>query len=382
MILEARGRLGGRAWTDSTSLGMPLDMGCAWLHFAETNPWAAYAREHGFSVIERSPMWRRRIGRDVASETYQRMWRDAFERNEALIAEAARADRDVPVSEIVPDDEFRPAFDAVMGWLMGVDTDKVSSLDYYRYGDSEINWSITEGLGAVIAHAGRGLDVRRRCAVRSIDYSGPKVILSTDAGEIAARTVIVTVPTSVLAAGSIRFTPDMPVHFQEAFSGIPLGAVNKVFFEMAPGTLPFDGTEHFIGTDRSSRTGAYATYPAGQPALMAFIGGGLSWELEQRGELEIFARDELSGIFGSDLLQDITRSVSTSWGLDPWSMGAYSAALPGMARMRERLSDALSERIFFAGEACSLEYFGTVGGAWVSAVAAAEKALQVVGAGR
>jgi len=36
-VLEARGRLGGRTWTDS-SLGAPVDLGGSWVHGVEGNP--------------------------------------------------------------------------------------------------------------------------------------------------------------------------------------------------------------------------------------------------------------------------------------------------------------------------------------------------------
>ena len=38
VVLEASGRLGGRAWTDTASLGAPFDQGASWLHDAENNP--------------------------------------------------------------------------------------------------------------------------------------------------------------------------------------------------------------------------------------------------------------------------------------------------------------------------------------------------------
>lgn len=376
LILEARGRVGGRAWTDTASLGVPVDMGCAWLHSGDHNPWTPYARDNGFGVIERSPLWQRRIGRDEASPEYLAAWHASFARNEQLIAAAVREGRDVAISELVPDDRFRPSFDAVMTWLMGVECDHVSSLDYDRYQDSDVNWAVSRGLGAVIAHAAQSVDVRLDTAVRTIDSrDGASVGLSTTAGELRAAAVIVTVPTAVLAAESIQFLPALSAQYAEAFAAIPLGAVNKVFFEMAPEALPFEGTTHFLGTDVSSRTGSYATRPAGQNVLLAFYGGDLSAELERRGELEVFARDELSGIFGSDFLQGMGRTVTTSWGLDPWSRGSYSAALPGKAHAREQLNQPLNHRIFFAGEACSLEYFGTIHGACCSAIAAAEKVL-------
>ena len=57
-ILEARARIGGRAVTDTATLGVPADLGAAWLHFADENPWTPLAREQGLTVIEREPDWR------------------------------------------------------------------------------------------------------------------------------------------------------------------------------------------------------------------------------------------------------------------------------------------------------------------------------------
>src|SRR5215471_8938622 len=62
-VFEARGRVGGRAWTDHEPFGAAIDRGCAWLHNAPDNPWTAYARARGFAVVERSPDWQRYIGR-------------------------------------------------------------------------------------------------------------------------------------------------------------------------------------------------------------------------------------------------------------------------------------------------------------------------------
>ena len=50
LVLEARDRIGGRAFTD-TSLGVPWDRGCSWLHASEVNPLVPIARQAGFELI-------------------------------------------------------------------------------------------------------------------------------------------------------------------------------------------------------------------------------------------------------------------------------------------------------------------------------------------
>lgn len=371
VVLEARDRVGGRAWTNSDAFGFPVDMGCAWLHSADENPWTACAREQGFSIIERLPAWGAWIGRDPIPDAERREWGAAFVRNETLLTDAAANGIDAPISTLIPDDKYRARFDSVVNFLMGESSDQVSSLDFARYADSQINWAVASGLGAVVAHAARPLDVQLDTPVQEIDWSGSLIKVVTTKGTVEARAVIVTVPTSILASGGVRFRPELPAPFVEAFEAIPLGATNKVFFRMRPGMLPHPESIHFVRTQSSSRIGSYQTWPSGQEVLLAYFGGPLARELELSGGLEAFAREELQQMFGADFVEGIEQALTTGWVSDPWSQGSYSYARPGMARMRERLSDPLGDRVFFAGEACSTAYFGTIHGAWHSAVAVA-----------
>lgn len=381
LVLEARGRPGGRAWTDTETFGFPVDLGCSWLHSADVNPWTRYARECGCTVRERSPIWQRRIGGMEASAEYTAAWLAAFRRNEELIAAAADAGRDVSVADIVPDDRSRPLFDCVMSWLMGVDTAHVSTLDFARYADSEQNWYVLEGLGSLVACAAADVDVRLNVQVREIDWSGPRARVITNAGDLQADSVIVTAPTSVIASGALRFSPEAP-SLLEACHSIPLGVANKVFMEVAPGALPYEGSVFSTGSDRTVRTASYQTRPLEREVMLAYFGGGFARELEERGELEAFALDELTDIFGAEFRSQVRRTLHSSWARDPWARGAYSAARPGRAHMREKLSEPLGERVFFAGEACSVNYFGTLNGAWETGAAAACAVMKKISTGK
>jgi monoamine oxidase len=108
---------------------------------------------------------------------------------------------------------------------------------------------------------------------------------------------------------------------------------------------------------------------------MAYFGGDLSWELEQCDGLEHFARDEFRQLFGADALQALGPTLVTAWGSDPYALGSYSAARPGMAHARAALAEPVSPRLQFAGEACSVNHFGTLHGAWRSGSAAAARLL-------
>ena len=206
LTLEARGRVGGRACTDVETFGVPVDLGCAWLHCAEDNPWTAFAREHGFTVIEPSPDWQRHLGPEPLSSERRARWDADWTRAVEAIEAAGRTGRDVPASEVVPPDlEFRTLFDAVTSWSMGVDTAELSTVDFAVYDDTEVNWAVREGLGVVVARAADGLDVVLDCPVSAIDWAGPRVRLSTREGTVECHAVVVTVPTTLLARGEPRF---------------------------------------------------------------------------------------------------------------------------------------------------------------------------------
>ena len=49
-LLEAMDRIGGRAFTSSEHFGVPFDIGCAWLHAADRNPYFDEAQAAGWQV--------------------------------------------------------------------------------------------------------------------------------------------------------------------------------------------------------------------------------------------------------------------------------------------------------------------------------------------
>ncbi len=63
VVLEATGRIGGRAWTDNpAALGhAPFDRGASWLHEAERNPLVAIAHAHGERVANSESVRTRRM---------------------------------------------------------------------------------------------------------------------------------------------------------------------------------------------------------------------------------------------------------------------------------------------------------------------------------
>lgn len=380
-VLEARDRVGGRACTDTRTLGVPADLGAAWLHFADENPWTALAREQGRRILERNPGWGTSglVGGRPPEPQDRAAAEAGFDACWSRVAAASESGLDIPVSQLLAAEPFRVRFDAVMTWIMGVESDAVSSLDLARYADSNADWAVAEGLGTVIAAAASGLPVALDTEVTAIDWQDDGVRIATTRGIVAARAAIVTLPTSVLARGRIRFTPPLPAAHVKAIDCLPLGSNNKVFFRFDEADLPWHEPTHCLVHADRSRTVHFGIRPGGQPLVMTYFGGDLSRELEAQGGLEDFARDALAQCFGHALPARIRATLTTGWDADPFAGGSYSAALPGSATQREVLAAPVSPRLHFAGEACDLHYYGTLYGAWRSGVLAAGRLIETLG---
>src|SRR4051794_40407081 len=100
LLLEARNRLGGRAFTQGKS-GYPLDLGCGWLHSANLNPWAEIGQAQGKTIDKTQPPWMRPSPQPKFPLDQQREFREAskafFERVDA----AGRRNPDVPASKLL-----------------------------------------------------------------------------------------------------------------------------------------------------------------------------------------------------------------------------------------------------------------------------------------
>ncbi len=130
----------------------------------------------------------------------------------------------------------------------------------------------------------------------------------------------------------------------------------------------------FGRTDRTA-TATYHLRPFGRPLIECYFGGSSAAELELGGQAAFFdfALTELIGLLGSAFARRIAPVACMAGASDPFARGSYSYALPGKADGRAVLAAPVDERLFFAGEACSLHDFSTAHGALLTGLAAAEE---------
>lgn len=375
VLIEARDRLGGRAWTVPTSLGKPVDLGCEWLHSAEINPWTGIAEELGFHLDKTLPDWASRVAihhGEVANDDWLAT-RDAFEE---AYDQAGLESEDRPASALLPaGGRWNALLGAISTWANGAELELVSVKDHARYANTRLNWRALDGYGALISAYGADLPVQLNTVVSEIDHRGRDLRIATSRGELTARTVIVTLPTNIIAEEAVRFRPILPAKLASA-AGLPLGIANKLFLALDGPGEPTATYRHLVGSTERVATGNYQIRPHGWPMISCYFGGRFATELEQAGQATMadFAIGELAGIYGNAIRQRLQPLASSAWVNDPFARGSYSSALPGHADDRAIYMAPVDERIFFAGEACSRDQFGTAHAAFTSGVAAAEDA--------
>lgn len=373
-VLEALPRLGGRAHTVQAR-GLPLDLGCGWLHSAGRNPLVAQAEAIGMVVDRGESAWGvqlRNLGFSLADQQAARAAYAAME--ERLHGEVPD---DRAGAAIAPDDRWRPFCDALSGFVNGDELDLLSAADLLAYDDhaTDDNWRVAEGYGTLLSRLGGSLDVLLDTKVSAVDICGSGVVVETSRGTLRAGAAIVAVPTPVLASGAIRFAPSVDPHLHAA-ACLPLGLANKLFLWMPdPEAVPPES--HLLGDPHRAETGSYYLRPLGHPVIECFFGGRGARALEAAGDgaMEAFAREELARLLGSAFAAKVQPIAATAWGREPTIGGSYSHAVPGHADARAVLAEPPSERLLFAGEACSPRDFSTAHGAWMSGIAAAERLL-------
>ena len=372
-VVEAMDRIGGRAWTTSDDFGIPFDIGCAWLHAADRNPFFPEAQAAGWTLQHHDMgldhLWfgkRRATAEEMAAEA-----RAEAELAACIARHKGASDRLSTVVESCHSLRVSATFAGPMDF--GADDDEISVTDYRSAAELDPNYFTREGYGALIHRWGADVPVTLSTPVRRIRWGGTGVEVETDSGTIRAGAVIVTVSTGVLAFEDITFDPPLPETHQEAIFDLPMGLLTKVPVQINGtrlGLKPFDD----VLMERHARHDVYfLAFPFDCDLMVGFVGGDFAWEMEAAGQDAAvdFMTDRLVDMFGSDSRRAVVKGAMTNWGGVRHVRGAYAAARPGKAQARDVLAQPVAERIWFAGEALAGGLKQTAAGARLSGEAVA-----------
>ena len=388
-LIEASARIGGRCFTDTATFGMPFDRGAAWVKGGDSNPLTGFARLYQFQLGDRDTReltFARGTPRPLASNTaYER----ALVAVSDAIATAAEEQDDMAAANATPillDDDIRAwaaTASAAVGPLdMGVDLPMLSTKDWFQRDEDETRRMVRQGLGTLVARIGLGLPVAVNTVARRLVASGTGVAVETDRGTILTRAAILTPSIGALTSGAITFDPVPDASMITALAGLQMGLVTKVALHFAADSpaLAFPSDSMLIPQSSDARGHVFHVRPFGAPLVVLHIGGSLAWDLHMERDRVVidFARDRLRALLGTGGDKGLRNATVTDWGRNPFSLGAFAAALPGQWKARAALEQPIGERIFFAGEAQGGKAVQTVHGAYASGQRAARRILKLL----
>ncbi|HET9096856.1 MAG TPA: NAD(P)/FAD-dependent oxidoreductase [Candidatus Baltobacteraceae bacterium] len=354
LVVESRHRIGGRAYTVRTPDGaFPIELGAEFVH-GDSAATTALLRESDTRTIEVDSVpgvW------EVTQAVLDRVDVDGSD---------SSVDGFLKSVDMEGVDQARmliEGFDAALT----ADASVIAIAREWRSDANNAQSRPLEGYGKLVKHLAAGtsdkllLDTR----VERIAWSPGRVeVCATRYGEpleIHASRAIITVPVGVLQE-QLQFKPPLPPEKHAALHAIAMGPVVKValHFRSAFWNGGFFQTPPGCGFPT-----LWSRMPQKAPILMAWAGGDAVRRLDEKHPDPIRAAlDACEAVFPQvDVRAQLQAAYVHDWQGDPYARGAYSYLRVNGGDAREVLRAPVAGTLYFAGEATSSNYAGTVSGA-------------------
>jgi monoamine oxidase len=383
LVVEAANQVGGRCITDISTFDVPFDRGARWIHNPETNPMIKLGRAAGLEIMPAPSGQKIRVGRRNARASETEEFLSVLVKANRAIDDASRR-FDVSCGSVMPKEigDWAGTAEFVLGAsFAGKDLKDISVVDKVRAQDRNSAIACRQGLGMLITKLAEPLPLSLSTPASRVEWGGREVLVQTPAGKIVARAAIITVSSNVLAAGNIKFAPELPKRTLDAAAKLGLGSYDHIALQMPGNPLGLARDDILIEQSNSTRTALLYANMGSSSLCSIDVGGSFGRDLSAQGEAAMvaFAIEWLTKLFGSEFAKAVKKSAATRWNASPYVQGAMSVAPPGAQPFRRQLSEPVSN-VFFAGEATHETLWGTVDGAWESGERAAEAALRRIGA--
>lgn len=368
VVLEARDRIGGRAYTvrDGFAGGLQCDLGGELL-WGPSGAVAKLCAEVGVGLSE---PFRLNPGHIVLG-------------GKALRGERlAAVDREI--RSAVDENPLAP-HELVSQWIgrLGLSPDAEAALVAVSHlapslvgkGSATVQ-RVAGGAQALPEALARGLDVRLNSAARAVRQRRGRIEVELENGErLAAEQVIVAVPGPL--AGALGFDPPLPANIVAALSSLQSARGGKVACQYAEGDAVRKALTPAVVSD-SPIAAAFVSNPhqAEGPAVVSgFVTGPERFVLETEGA----AADALDAVVEAVVGAPVTRLATRqhNWTADPHARSASTHA--GFA---SRAGDFAAQfaaphlRVHFSGDYTDGCHQGSLEGAALSGLRAADEVLR------
>ena len=296
IVVEARDRVGGRAWSDSAKSGpVTAELGAEYIHGPAPETLALLREMRGAHVDVGDDSW------DFdGAELHPRG--DDFVAAAAIFEPARSLPNDVSVEQYLHrfdgDESMRATVDAARAFVEGFEAADPADASARAIADewcSGVDDDVARPLGGyrpVLEHLrdaceAAGARFMLSTSARRIVWSPGNVEIETvaangEAGTLRARAAIVTLPVGVLRhagdATAIAFEPELPAAKREALEHIEMGHAVRVglWFESAFWENLRDGRYRdaaFFRTKQLAFTAYWTQVPIRSRLIVAWVGG-------------------------------------------------------------------------------------------------------------
>ncbi len=390
-LLEARDRLGGRIYTESTG-EFPVELGAEFVH-GHPDEILAIAAEGATPIVPVQGSFRRMINGEWAEAGH------LMDNIDQLFTKLPAGETDESFQYYLDrsgeDDEVKQHALRYVEGFHAADPSLISARSLRRDSEAEESikgdhqYRITSGYESLARTVADRID-RNRCdivmntSVHEIVWRRGQVIARAGTTEYLASRAIVTLPLGVLKSGSVAFSPALPEK-QNAMSFLEMGPVIRVslcfqekFWERDPKMADLS----FLFTDDPQFPTWWTANPLPYPILTGWAAGpnAKAHTGKNKDEIVSSAVESLARIMKiaeSELRLQMTASFAHDWQADPFSRGAYSYTAVGGMDAAQALAAPVADALYFAGEATNINgYTGTVHGAIATGLRAAKELLQ------
>lgn len=224
--------------------------------------------------------------------------------------------------------------------------------------------------------------------VTNISYSPQGVTISNKDGScISADYAICTFSVGVLQSDLVTFDPPLPEWKRIAIETFQMGVYTKIFIQFPADRIFWNpGYQYLLYA--SPQRGYYPIFQPldltdflpGSGILIATVVSDQSRRIEaqsdERTKAEILA--VLRNMFGADNVPEPIDFMYPRWSQTAWARGSYSNWPPGLTLEGHQNLRANLDRLWFAGEATSQQYYGFLQGAWFEGKGTGEKVAALV----
>ncbi|MEM8894254.1 MAG: NAD(P)/FAD-dependent oxidoreductase [Bacteroidota bacterium] len=221
--------------------------------------------------------------------------------------------------------------------------------------------------------------------VTSIDSTGSTTTVTTaDGNARQADRVIVTVPIKILQDEVIEFRPALSAEKREVIDNISMDDGLKVFIEFKerfyPDALLFGSFIEALTSDEKTYYNAAFRKGSNRNILGLFTINDEAARYTSLGSDERIIEEvisELDEMFDGQASQHYQNHVIQNWSAEPYIRGSYSYTFSGSQNsMVDTLKAPIDNKIYFAGEALSIDAQATVHGASESAYDTVRRMLE------